>query len=94
MLFKDAKVGMLVTAYQKGYHVITGKEPGNSSHGIVHLVRVVTEKGDVAPKATSHCDVSYCSEVNREFITLIYNERIQAANKLLLNLTSFLEKEA
>ena len=89
MDYNDVKVGMLITAYQKGFHIVQSKRRGGSN-GLVDMVRVVSEKGERAPKSSSCCDVAYCKEVTQADIDKMYNDRISLANKLRDNLTSFL----
>ena len=84
-------VGELVTAYEKGYHVITGFEFREGHPPLVYYRRVVSSSGKKIKGKGSDlsCDASYVQRVTYAAAQAIYHLETQAAAEKFNNLLEF-----
>lgn len=85
-------VGELVTAYEKGYHVIVKIEPRAEYAPLVYYRRVVSEAGSLIKTktpATLCCDAAYVRRVSRVRVDVEWSEALEAAHTKRDNLLRF-----
>lgn len=84
-------VGELVTAYEKGYHVITGFEFREGHPPLIYYRRVISDSGKKIKGKGSDlvCDASYVQRVTKAATEAIYQLETQAAAEKLNNLLEF-----
>lgn len=74
---KKIKVGDYITAYEAGYHIVTGLRRGGSSGTLVEYKRVLTSEGKGANSGVKCCDGSYCKKLTKEFVDQLINEKYE-----------------
>jgi len=85
-------VGELVTAYEKGYHIILEFKHRGGSTPLVYYRRVVSDKGapiKTKTPATLCCDAAYVRRVSRARIDAEWSEALEAAHTKRDNLLRY-----
>lgn len=86
-------VGQLVTAYKKGYHIVTAIEHRDGHPPLIKYVQVVTPAGKRCKSQTQQvCDASYVRSLSKEKIVDIFRDEVAAATSKRDNLLNFVAK--
>lgn len=73
---KNITVGSFITAYEKGFHIVTYVGPGPCSSGtLVRYKRVLSEKGAKSSGAEKQCDGAWCELVTPQRATEMIDEK-------------------
>ncbi len=84
---KNIKIGSYITAYTKGFHIVTNLTRGGSSGTIVHYKRVLNTNGAPAKsKNEMSCDGSYCKLIDKKFVDTLVSKEQTAFETLRDNL--------
>lgn len=79
-------VGSLITAYHKGYHIVTSIDWRKDETPLFTYSRV-----DGPRRTTGTCDASYCVRITREMIEAMRLKEINAAVQKAQRLLDFVE---
>lgn len=84
-------VGELVTAYEQGFHILTGIEFREGKTPLAHYVTVLKSNGLQVKKqgVTKSCDASCVRRVTRDDIQKMYDTEVNAATLKRDNLLEF-----
>ena len=90
-------VGQLISAYHKGYHVVTRIEfreqddqPGKAASPILHYVKVLDDAGKPSKALKNSCDASFCRKITLEIARQLQDEAAQRAYRRLGAMTKYL----
>ena len=84
------QVGELITAYEAGYHIITGFEYRDGMTPLIYHVRVVCDAGrKVKGTKTMVCDASFARRLTKEDIENLYRVEVNAASIKKANLMEY-----
>lgn len=78
----DIKVGDIVTAYFKGYHVVTDRKPDLKHPGYpddIYITQLLDDEGNESPKRKRRCSAHYCSVMTPQSVVNDYEAAIQNA---------------
>jgi len=78
------KVGSLITAYHKGYHVVTKLYVSPAYGSLTPLVEyysLLSSKGTKTGRRVRTCHIEYCDEVDAGFIEDQYQKEIKSAKQ-------------
>jgi len=85
------QVGDLVTAYEKGYHIVTAIHHREYNPPLIYYKRVVSDSGKDVKSGGKPlvCCISYASKVTREMVNKVYKEEMNAAGAKRDNLLRY-----
>lgn len=79
-------VGSLITAYHKGYHILTRIEfrgqlgdPNFENTPIFHYVKVLNDNGTISKGKANSCNAGFCEEITIEKAEDICQRKIDEA---------------
>lgn len=94
---KGIKVGDIITAYEKGYHVVvsierrTHNRDGTDSPVIGYKRKLDSTGKSVSSNVVKYCDVYYCTKLTKEAVEKIITNEQTVFELKKANLLSLLE---